>query len=130
MPKFSRLKAHTKRHTEEKTYICSICKMSFARSIGLKKHSITHEEDTVDPIVKEYRVLDEKIESMMFIGDNMTLDGRRKATVCKMCGKEDYPSVIKKHMENNHLEVYFPCNVCNKVFRSRASLRIHTSRRH
>ena len=128
--KFSRLKAHTKRHTEEKTYICSICKMSFARSIGLKKHSITHEEDTVDPIVKEYRVLDEKIESMMFIGDNMTLDGRRKATVCKMCGKEDYPSVIKKHMETNHLEVYFPCDVCNKVFRSRASLRIHTSRRH
>ena len=104
--------------------------MSFARSKGLEKHSITHDKDTVDIIDKEYRRLDENIESMMFIGENMTADKRRKATVCKMCGKEGYPSLIKKHMETNHLEVYFPCNICNKVFRSRLSLKSHTSRRH
>ena len=46
---------------------------------------------------------------------------------CKVCGKEAlYSNDIKKHIEANHLEgVSIPCNLCEKTFRSRNTLKLH-----
>ena len=38
---------------------------------------------------------------------------------------------IKKHIESNHVEgICVPCNLCEKTFRSRDSLRMHKRRNH
>ena len=74
--------------------------------------------------------LDETIKSMMEVSQHMILDGK-KAKICKACGKEGPTSSIKRHIEANHLEgMSIPCNLCGKVFKTRASLKDHKSKFH
>ena len=71
--------------------------------------------------------LDEKVKSMMEISPNLIPNGKERAKICKMCGKEGQSMGIRDHIEANHLEgVSLPCNVCGKDFRSRMILRKHT----
>ena len=78
--------------------------------------------------------LDGKIQSMIGRGDNMVrLSSNRmiKAYVCKVCGKEGVHTNITNHIETNHIDgISLLCNICNKTFMSRASLRKHTSTKH
>ena len=70
--------------------------------------------------------LDEKVKSMMEKSQNLIPSGRQRADICKVCGKEGAGIAIRDHIEANHLEgVSLPCNVCEKTFRSRISLRQH-----
>ena len=70
--------------------------------------------------------LDQRVKSLMEMSPNMHPNGRQRASVCKVCGKEGMGSAIKDHIEANHLEgVVLPCNLCEKTFRSRYSLRHH-----
>ena len=70
--------------------------------------------------------LDGKIKSLMVLGQNMTPDGKKTATVCQVCGKEGYRTQIRDHIEANHVDgVSIPCSLCEKTFRSRSSLRMH-----
>ena len=49
-----------------------------------------------------------------------------RARICKVCGKEGRQSNIRDHIEANHLEgIVLPCNLGEKTFRSRVSLRHH-----
>ena len=74
----------------------------------------------------ELQDLDEKIKSMMIIGENMTQNVKWKATACQVCGKEGYRTQIRDHIEANHVDgVVVPCNICEKTFRSRNALRNH-----
>ena len=75
--------------------------------------------------------LDEKVKSMMEISHNLDPSGRKKAKICKVCGKEGEAKAIRDHIEANHLEgVLLPCNVCETTFRTRQSLRYHKSKKH
>ena len=76
----------------------------------------------------ELEDLDEYVKSLMVPGQNMTPDGKKKATACQVCGKEGYRTNIRDHIEANHVEgvsVPCPCNNCEKIFRSRNALRQH-----
>ena len=82
----------------------------------------------------DFKELDEKVKSLMEKGQTMIPSGKnangtpKQATsrICKVCGKEGAGIAIRDHIEANHLEgVSLPCNVCGKVFRSRARLRKH-----
>ena len=74
----------------------------------------------------ELQELDDHIKSLMVLGQNMTPDGKKKATACQVCGKEGYRTQIRDHIEANHVEgVSVPCNICEKIFRSRNALRQH-----
>ena len=67
--------------------------------------------------------LDTKVKSLMDLSANRASNGH-KAYVCKVCGKEGQWVAIRDHIESNHLEgVSLPCNVCEKTYRSRATLR-------
>ena len=74
----------------------------------------------------ELHELDEKIKTMMALGQNMTHDGKQTATVCQVCGKEGYRTQIRDHIEANHIDgLVVPCNSCDKTYRSRNALRVH-----
>ena len=75
--------------------------------------------------------LDETIKAMMETSDNMIKVGKKqkRAKICKVCGKEGYASDIKRHIEAKHVEgLSLPCNLCDKILRSRNALRCHISR--
>ena len=77
--------------------------------------------------------LDETVKGMMDISENMIQFGNRQehAKICKVCGKEGPATDIKRHIESNHLEgVSIPCNLCDKILRSRDALRTHIKRNH
>ena len=62
--------------------------------------------------------LDEQVKSMMENSQNMIQEGkiRKRANICKLCGKEGNPTAIKDHIEANHLDgVSLPCNYCEKL---------------
>ena len=72
--------------------------------------------------------LDEKIKSMYA---KNKIDGTTTYT-CQMCGKKDRSmSHMRDHMEANHIEgISLPCNICNKILRSRNCLRKHIFSQH
>ena len=50
---------------------------------------------------------------------------------CTVCGKMDKKTTnIKEHVEKHVEGLSFPCNLCEKVFRSRHNLRMHCHRNH
>ena len=76
-----------------------------------------------------FEELEEKVKSLMEKSQNKTARGREFAYLCKVCGKEGRDHHIKDHIEANHLEgIIIPCNLCDKTFRYRHSLRDHKSR--
>ena len=80
----------------------------------------------------EMQELDANIKSMMVRSQNMIQNGKRQVTahICTVCGKEGLGRNIKDHIEANHIDgVSVPCNFCEKTFRSRNALRLH-SRNH
>ena len=71
------------------------------------------------------------VKSMMEKSENKcgNPNENRKADRCKVCGKEGKGRDIKDHIDENHIDVIaLPCNICEKTFRSRHSLRVHHSR--
>ena len=74
----------------------------------------------------DFQALDSKVKSLMEKSQNLIPSGIKRAHICKVCGKEGEGIAIRDHIEANHLEgVSLPCNVCGKVFRSRAMLGKH-----
>ena len=75
--------------------------------------------------------LDVQIKSMMEMSKNLVSNGKQRAHVCKVCGKEGWPNDVRRHIESNHLEgLSFPCNLCEKSCRSRNALWMHKHKNH
>ena len=75
--------------------------------------------------------VNEQINSMMAASQNTITrkNGRvDKAFTCQVCGKDENKTNMIDHIEANHMEgLALPCNMCDKTFRSRHSLRNHKS---
>ena len=74
---------------------------------------------------EDLQQLDEKVQSMLAKTDKM-VNGQR-AFACKVCGKEGKSQNIKRHIEAKHIGevISHPCNLCEKICRSRNSLWKH-----
>ena len=102
------------------------------------EHPIVETDRTLATISGDYSIdiveLEEKVKSMMEKSENRIANGPNSWTPahrCKVCGKEGLGRNIKDHIEANHLDgVSIPCHICEKTFRSRNALRIHTRQRH
>ena len=83
--------------------------------------------------IRDVQELDEKVKSMIIKSQNSIPNGPKlftKASICTVCGKEGLGVQIRNHIEANHLEgVSIPCSFCEKIFRSKAALGMH-SRKH
>ena len=74
--------------------------------------------------------LDDKCISMMEKTTGKNVYGKQIYR-CKVCGKEKIIAKMKDHIESSHLEgILIPCNFCEKTFRSRNLLSVHTHRNH
>ena len=116
------------------------------RSINIPKQIYVHEtpsqklsEDDSDRTVAvsshfsgNMEELQKRVMSMMEKSENyLPKQGRERADMCKVCGKEGERTQIRDHIEANHLEgIVVPCNHCEKSFRSRSALRMHKKRQH
>ena len=73
--------------------------------------------------------LDQQIKSMMDSTENYITrknGARKRAFICKVCGKKAEDSDIRRHIEANHLSnVSHSCDICGKISRSRDGLRQH-----
>ena len=78
-----------------------------------------------------FEELEEKIKSMMEKSSRRIPSGKEMALLCKVCGKEGTNKNIKDHIEVHHIEgLVIPCDVCEKTFRSRNSLRMQKRQNH
>ena len=81
----------------------------------------------------DLKELDESVKAMMETSEKIIQEGNRQrhAKVCKVCGKEGQATDIKRHIEASHLEgVSVPCNLCDKILRTREALRKHKKSDH
>ena len=85
--------------------------------------------DTCEEVARKVNSLIERSDKMVEIG--RSADGQimyKRALICQLCGKEGSDNNIRSHIEAKHLEgIALPCNSCDKVLRTRKSLRRHKS---
>ena len=87
------------------------------------------EPNTSEEVARKVNSLIERTDKMVEIG--RSADGQimyKRALICQLCGKEGSDNNIRSHIEAKHLEgIALPCNSCDKVLRTRKSLRRHKS---
>lgn len=74
-----------------------------------------------------------KTSAMMETSEKIIQEGnqQRHAKACKVCGKEEQATDLKRHIEASHFEeVSVPCNPCDKILRTREALRKHKKSDH
>ena len=110
----------------------------FKKSLLLNKSASTA-LGTRSHFNEDLEELNEKVKSMMEKSQKFVSHGRKasgipkkeKAFICKVCGKEGLVSVIRNHIEANHLEgISIPCELCAKSLGSRKALEHHKRRNH
>ena len=72
--------------------------------------------------------LDLQIKSLMSVGKTswMFKNYTKKKYACNICGKEDYYSNTKRHIEFSHIEgINIPCSMCGKMHKTRLALKNH-----
>ena len=72
--------------------------------------------------------LDLQIKSLMSVGNTSWKwkNNIKKNYACTVCGKEDYFSNIKRHIELYHIEgVNVSCSLCEKMYKTRLALKNH-----
>ena len=85
----------------------------------LKQHKIS----------EEMQELDAKVKSLIVKGDKYFYG--KQGFVCRECGKEGSRSLIRSHIEVNHIDgLIIPCESCDHTCRSRQALRKHTAKLH
>ena len=99
------------------------CDVKSTPGYSIYKSNAKTESSLVTLVSVEADELDVQIKSMMTRTENESKNG--KSSACNVCGKEDWISNIKTHIESNHIErnISHSCEICGKVSRTREGLR-------
>ena len=78
--------------------------------------------------------LDEAIKKLMTKSDEWLTGSQAsqgRARICNICEKKGPYSTVKDHIENAHISgISLPCHLCDKLFKSRKSLKSHKHKIH
>ena len=92
----------------------------------IKTHSVQ-----ASHVGQDLEELGKKVKSMMSRSENRMCNGKQRAAICNVCGKEGASTGIRDHIEANHLEgVSLPCKFCARKSSSRHALTMHMLRKH
>ena len=84
-------------------------------------------------IVEDIEHMDKQIRSMITKTD-IPSSGKGNwgnLATCNVCGKQDSYTNMQRHVEARHISgLAHSCSICDKTFRTRASLRDHNYRLH
>ena len=118
-----------KRHSQAKP----VSGMQTSRVENLpKKDESFSSEMPVALVSDDVQELNEKVKSLMDFSENRVANGKGRARICKVCGKEGEMANIKTHIESNHItsNISHSCDICGKISRSMNGLRQHKSKEH
>ena len=88
-----------------------------------------HEDVNQYNVSEEIQELTAKVKSLMVKGCQRFYG--KQGWVCSECGKEGSRSLIRSHIEVNHIDgVIIPCNSCDHTCRSTQALRKHKAKLH
>ena len=93
------------------------------------------EDENISDLIQfsgDQEELDKTVKSMMQRNKCKDSVGLFKYVyVCNVCGKEGQQTTIKGHIEAKHVGgITIPCNMCEKIFRTRPNLRAHKRNNH
>ena len=92
----------------------------------IKTHSVQ-----ASHVGQDLEELGKKVKSMMSRSEKRMSNGKQRAAICNVCGKEGASTGIRDHIEANHLEgVSLPCKFCGRKSSSRHALTMHMLRKH
>ena len=68
---------------------------------------------------EDLQQLDKQVKSLMDFSENMLNNGKGRARICKVCGKEGQMADLMRHIESNHItsNVSHSCDICGKISR-------------
>ena len=117
--------------TEDKSMLQKERKFGTERDAPVRRNS----ERTVSLVeTAEYGQLDQQIMTMMDSTDNYITrksGARKRAFICKVCGKEAEDYDMRRHIEASHLSnISHSCDICGKTSRSTNGLRQHLAKVH
>ena len=123
----SAIKEHIEaNHLDGISISCNYCDKILATRHSLKQHTTMFHPQAQLIDSREWKELDDQIQTLMEKSGN-TISGRERLThKCKVCGKEGQKSAIKEHIEANHLDgISLSCNYCGKIHGTRHALKQH-----
>ncbi|XP_073829419.1 uncharacterized protein [Musca autumnalis] len=121
------LKAHMRRHYDDKPFPCEMCSKAFVSNVELRRHMRVHTGQK--PYACQY--CDRRFSDYgSRIKHERTHTGERPY-VCTTCGKSfAYPHVLSVHLRTHTGEKKFKCNHCPKGFTKKAYLQTHMDTYH
>ena len=125
--------APQKNNTSIKRHIEPVSGMQTSRVENLpKKDESFSSEMPVALVSDDVQELNEKVKSLMDFSENRIANGKARARICKVCGKEGEMANIKTHIESNHItsNISHSCDICGKISRSMNGLRQHKAKEH
>ena len=114
-------------HDQSQSNICDICGKQFKQAKSLKTHLASHAIrkhscEQCDYKAKWKKNLYEHIRSM----HKDSRAPHAPSLTCEMCGAQfRHHTSLNYHREKVHLDVTFPCDLCDQVFKTRRSLGDH-----
>ena len=111
---------------------CEQCKQSFKDKFSFKKHLSIHEVKSKESPktkipIKKCDSCDKTSQDFKYIQGFYThIKSHEEDVNCEICGKTlKNDRVLKEHIRSVHESKVFPCNECNKKFKSKQSVKRH-----
>lgn len=119
---------NTKEGEEKRNEVLGFNVTNFVEKVKTEKKEIENVKLVAKGFPTDIQQLDIQIKSLMSVGNTSWKwkNSTKKKYACTVCGKEDYFSNIKRHIELYHIEgVNVSCSLCEKMYKTRLALKNH-----
>lgn len=119
----STLRLHLHRHSGERPHKCTLCPKTFATRYALKIHADSHVSSRSFQCETCGKCF--KSENLRNVHAKKHKSALRRL-ICDLCGKTFvYKCLLESHMQTHSKKRLYNCNICDKPFKTKASLYSH-----